>query len=713
MERLQRILAARGVSSRRAAEDLIKAGRVNVDGTIVTELGSKADPIRSVIKVDGKILKAQRPRYILMNKPRGYITTVKDERDRRTVMDLVTIPERVYPVGRLDRDTEGLLLLTNDGDVANRVMHPRYELDKEYQVLTLARPTDDTLQRLRDGIVIEGKRIVPEEVRVIRETNEGLIIKIVVHEGLNHLVRRMMDAVGIPVERLRRMRVGPLMVTGIQLGTWRELTSGELRGLLEALHLDRAEDPDFAPKPVRVAESATTGKKGTVKPPKRGGYGPKSPRRQQQEVPQDPLDLLDFDGPQRRDQPFPRDNRAAAQGRDDRGPRQYEQPRERSFESRDERPQYGQRPDSRDPSGFEQGRSDRRYSPPDDNRRRQNDRQGSPPRRSEAFQSSPEYDRNSDQRPPAARPGGYRDDRGRDDRAAQRDPFQRPAQADRGQRAEKVNTGRPDPNATGRRSRQRPTNPRNDAPRSFDNRPDRSRPDTRVDRGPARGYDDAPRGSFDRADGQNRPPYNDRPAPRRDDRPGPSDDRGYRGPTARRDSYDRGDQRETRYDDRRPQQGAEVSPRGEYRGSAENRYRDRPPVERDQRPQNDVRGGERSDFEREPRRYSNSGGPGGRPDRPYSERPRGPVRPPGNSDGPRRAPDRDRAGSPGPRIPNHGPYGKNQRPRNDWNEHSERGQARTNEQGITPEGDRDRRSGGSGQDDRGARPRQPGRGDLS
>src|SRR6476661_2159979 len=108
MERLQRILAARGVSSRRAAEELIKAGRVSVNGVIVTELGSKADPVRAVIKVDGKLLKAQRPRYILLNKPRGYITTVSDERDRRTVMDLITIPERVYPVGRLDRDTEGL-----------------------------------------------------------------------------------------------------------------------------------------------------------------------------------------------------------------------------------------------------------------------------------------------------------------------------------------------------------------------------------------------------------------------------------------------------------------------------------------------------------------------------------------------------------------------------------------------------------------------------
>ena len=242
MERLQRILAARGVASRRAAEELITAGRVSVDGKVVTELGTRADPVRSTIRVDGKLLKVQRPRYILLNKPRGYITTTKDERDRRTVMDLVQVPERVYPVGRLDRDTEGLLLLTNDGDVANRVMHPRYGLEKEYHVLTLSRPTEATLQRLRAGVTIEGKRIVPEEIRIQRETAEGLILKAVVHEGIHHLVRRMMDEVGIPVERLRRVRLGPLSVSGIQPGVWRELSHGELTTLLEALHLDQANE---------------------------------------------------------------------------------------------------------------------------------------------------------------------------------------------------------------------------------------------------------------------------------------------------------------------------------------------------------------------------------------------------------------------------------------------------------------------------------------
>ncbi|HEY7032769.1 MAG TPA: pseudouridine synthase [Thermomicrobiales bacterium] len=239
MERLQRILAARGVASRRAAEALITAGRVSVDGEVVTALGTKVDPVHAQIRVDGKLLRTQRPRYLILNKPRGYITTTKDERDRRTVMDIVQVSERVYPVGRLDRDTEGLLLLTNDGDVANRVMHPRYELDKEYHILTLARPTETVLQRVRNGVVVAGHRAVPEEFRILRQTPDGLILKLVIHEGTYHLVRNVMDTVGIPVERLRRVRVGPLSVAGLPLGAWRDLTAGEQNTLFEAIHLDR------------------------------------------------------------------------------------------------------------------------------------------------------------------------------------------------------------------------------------------------------------------------------------------------------------------------------------------------------------------------------------------------------------------------------------------------------------------------------------------
>lgn len=259
-ERLQRVLAARGVGSRRRAESLIVAGRVAIGGRIVTELGTKIDPRAVDVRVDGKLLRAQPLRYVLLNKPTGYITTTSDERGRRTVMDLVPTRERIYPVGRLDRDTEGLLLLTNDGDVANRIMHPRYALAKEYHVLTPARPSDEAMQRIRGGVTIEGRRVIPDEFRLVRETREGPLLTIVIHEGMFHVVRRMMDAVGIPVAALRRIRLGPLSINGISVGSWRELTPGERSTLYEALRLDReGTGPSFARPanaPLRPSRSA-------------------------------------------------------------------------------------------------------------------------------------------------------------------------------------------------------------------------------------------------------------------------------------------------------------------------------------------------------------------------------------------------------------------------------------------------------------------------
>ena len=234
---MQRVLAARGIGSRRHAEELIRGGRVSVDGRIVTELGTRVEASRAEIRVDGRPLRPQALRYVLLNKPRGFITTTNDDRGRRTVVDLVPSEERVYPVGRLDRDTEGLLLLTNDGDVANRVMHPRYQLAKEYHVLTRGRPSEQAMRRVRDGVVIDGRRVVPDEFRILRETRDGVILKVVIHEGLNRVVRRMMEAVHIPVHGLRRVRLGPLTVAGIPIGGWRELTPGERSTLFEALHL--------------------------------------------------------------------------------------------------------------------------------------------------------------------------------------------------------------------------------------------------------------------------------------------------------------------------------------------------------------------------------------------------------------------------------------------------------------------------------------------
>jgi 23S rRNA pseudouridine2605 synthase len=244
-ERLQRVLAQRGVASRRAAEQFITAGRVQVNGRAVTELGTRVNPNRDEIRVDGRILHPQRPRHIILNKPSGFITTVNDERDRWTVMDLVDVPERVYPVGRLDRATQGLILLTNDGDLAHRVMHPSYRVDKEYLAFTGKRPTEAQLKRLRDGIEIDGRLIVPEEVRLFRESEEGVAIRVVIHEGLYHVVRRMMDTVGIDMTRLLRTRLGPLRIQGIPGGAWRDLTPGELVQVYEAVGMP-AEDAEEA-----------------------------------------------------------------------------------------------------------------------------------------------------------------------------------------------------------------------------------------------------------------------------------------------------------------------------------------------------------------------------------------------------------------------------------------------------------------------------------
>ncbi|MDQ2683079.1 MAG: rRNA pseudouridine synthase [Chloroflexota bacterium] len=255
MERLQRILASRGVASRRAAETMIRDGRVKVNGKVVTELGTKADPARDEIRVDNQILRQQALRYLILNKPTGYITTTNDERGRWTVMDLIRVPERVFPVGRLDRDTEGLLLFTNDGDVANRVMHPRYGLAKEYHVLTKSRPTPPQMARIREGVVIDRRRIVPREFRLLRETDEGVTLTVTVHEGMYHLVRRMMEIAGIEVVRLRRARIGTLSVQGLRVGEWRDLTPGEQNQLFEALRLDDEAIARAAERPIRVRPS--------------------------------------------------------------------------------------------------------------------------------------------------------------------------------------------------------------------------------------------------------------------------------------------------------------------------------------------------------------------------------------------------------------------------------------------------------------------------
>jgi 23S rRNA pseudouridine2605 synthase len=257
LERLQRILAARGVASRRAAEQMILDGRVEVNGAIIIELGTKADPERDEIRVDGNIVRQQALRYLMLNKPTGYITTTSDERDRWTVMDLIRVPERVFPVGRLDRDTEGLLLFTNDGDVAHRIMHPRYGLSKEYHVLTKPHPNPMQLQRLREGVVIDLHRVIPQEIRLQRETLDGTVLTITVHEGTNHLVRRMMEIAGIDVLRLRRVRIGPIQMDNLRLGEWRDLSPGEVATLTESLRMSDDQLAKQSARPVRTSQGGT------------------------------------------------------------------------------------------------------------------------------------------------------------------------------------------------------------------------------------------------------------------------------------------------------------------------------------------------------------------------------------------------------------------------------------------------------------------------
>lgn len=231
-ERLQKILAARGVASRRAAEELILEGRVTVNGRVVLELGTKVDPTSADIRVGGKPLKQPRLTYLILNKPRGYITTVSDPEGRRTVYDLLepgATRERVYPVGRLDMDSEGLLLLTNDGELTNRIAHPRYRLDKEYNALVEGNPSPGALARLaHGGFLINGGRTSPAEVTTMGHEAGGTWLRVIIHEGRKRQVRRMLEEIGHPVRRLRRVRLGPLTLAGLPAATHRPLTPEEL-----------------------------------------------------------------------------------------------------------------------------------------------------------------------------------------------------------------------------------------------------------------------------------------------------------------------------------------------------------------------------------------------------------------------------------------------------------------------------------------------------
>jgi 23S rRNA pseudouridine2605 synthase len=226
-ERLQKVLSQLGVGSRRACEELIAAGRVAVNGAVAV-LGRRVDPGTDRVAIDG-VPVGIRPGlvYYALNKPAGVISTASDPQRRPVVTGLVPPEPRVHPVGRLDADSEGLLLLTNDGDLTFRLTHPRFGVEKEYLVMVEGTPTRGTLRRLRDGVVLEDGPTAPARVALIG--SHGL--RITIHEGRNRQVRRMCDAVGHPARRLVRTRIGPVRIGKLAPGEWRELTPGEVRAL--------------------------------------------------------------------------------------------------------------------------------------------------------------------------------------------------------------------------------------------------------------------------------------------------------------------------------------------------------------------------------------------------------------------------------------------------------------------------------------------------
>ena len=241
-ERLQKIIAKAGIASRRAAEGLILAGRVTVDGKTITELGGKYDSSRQRICVDGRPLTfAEEKVYFLLNKPKGYLSTAKDERGRRTVLDLLPeVKERVYPLGRLDNNTEGLLLISNDGNLMNGLLHPRYKVNKTYIARVTPIPTENALDKLRQGIQLEDGLTAPAVVKLLDTAEDEAKVEITIHEGRNRQVRRMFAAIGSDVRALKRVKFASLTLTGVKRGHYRPLTDAEVAELYRIAGLEQS-----------------------------------------------------------------------------------------------------------------------------------------------------------------------------------------------------------------------------------------------------------------------------------------------------------------------------------------------------------------------------------------------------------------------------------------------------------------------------------------
>lgn len=243
MERLQKILSQAGIASRRASEQLMLEGRVTVNGTPVRELGTKADPAHDDIRVDGRRVRLpERHRYLLLNKPRGYVTTRSDPQRRPTVIDLLTgVRDYVFPVGRLDYQSEGLLILTNDGALAAHLTHPRYHVARVYEVRVLGVPDAHDLNRLARGVILDARKTGPSDVRLLNDDRRGserrdahATLLITVREGRNRQVRKMCEAIGHPVIHLKRVAIGPIRDARLKPGQWRELRADEIERLRKA-----------------------------------------------------------------------------------------------------------------------------------------------------------------------------------------------------------------------------------------------------------------------------------------------------------------------------------------------------------------------------------------------------------------------------------------------------------------------------------------------
>lgn len=229
MERLQKVIAEAGIASRRKAEELIKQGQVKVNGNIVTELGTKVSD-KDKVMVNNKPIVKETKEYYLLNKPRGVVTTTSDDKNRRTVVDYINTEARIYPVGRLDYDTTGAILLTNDGEFANIITHPKSEIDKVYVAKLNGIIKGEQINKLKDGVELDGVIVKPSRVKlkkVNQETNTSTV-EIIIHEGKNHQVKRMFESVGLLVDKLKRERIGIFNLIGLQSGEYRKLTPKEV-----------------------------------------------------------------------------------------------------------------------------------------------------------------------------------------------------------------------------------------------------------------------------------------------------------------------------------------------------------------------------------------------------------------------------------------------------------------------------------------------------